>query len=189
MKKGVSPLIAVVLLIVIGIGLVAIVVPMVRQPTEKTMNEASETTSRILGCKDIKFNVNRICKGGSNWEGPGNDKIWIVVENLKSNNITNFIAKVNSNENVETSYPWLCGIRECSTEEFSSLCPGGCPYRVELGGYESIAIRLEANFFSKIPESEITTIDVIPVLLNENRLDNCNDAAKKIIVNGVLNNC
>ena len=188
MKKGVSPLIAVVLLIVISLGLLAIVIPMVREPTEKTMNEASETTSRILGCKDIKFDVDRICEGGANW-GSGTGNIWIVVENLKNNNITNFLAKVNSNEKVETSYPWQCDIRECSSEEFSSLCPGECPFRVELGGYESIAIRLRSDILNDIPETEITTIDVIPVLLNENKLDNCNDAAKKISINGVLSDC
>ena len=188
MKKGVSPLIAVVLLIVIGIGLIAIVVPMVREPTEKTMKEASETTERILGCKDIKFDVNKICKGGSNW-GEAGDEIWIVIENLKNNQVYNFISKVNSNENVETSYPWQCGIKICSEETMQSLCSGGCPYRVELGAYESVAIRLKLGILDSIPENAITTIDVIPVLLNENKLDNCNDAAKKIIVNGVLNNC
>lgn len=190
MKKGVSPLIAVVLLIVISISLIAIVIPMIKEPTDKTMKEASETSERILGCKDIKFEVNKICEGGDDW-GPGTNNIWIVIENLKSNNITNFIAKVNSNEKVETSYPWQCGIRECSTEEFSSLCPGGCPFRVELGGYETVAIRLKSGILDEegIPENEITSIDVIPVLLNENKLDNCNDAAKKIIINGVLNNC
>ena len=187
MKKGVSPLIAVVLLIVISISLIAIVIPMVRQPTDKTMNEASETTSRILGCKDIKFDVTKICKGGDDWGGPGTNNIWIVIENLKNNEIYNFIIKINSNENVETSYPWQCGIRTCLEKQIG--CSGNCPYIVKLQPYESIAIRLEANFFSKIPENEITTIDVIPVLLNENKLDNCNDAAKKVIINGVLNNC
>ncbi len=189
MKKGISPLIAVVLLIVIGIGLIAIVVPMVRQPTEKTMKEASETTSRILGCKDIKFDVDRICKGGDNW-GPGTNNIWVVIENLKNVEIYNFITKINSNENIETSYPWQCGIRSGGCSELQQIgCSINCPFIVKLQHYESIAIRLEANILSKIPENEITTIDVIPVLVNENKLDNCNDAAKKIIVNGVLNSC
>ena len=188
MKKGVSPLIAVVLLIVIGISLLAIVIPMIREPIEKTMNEASETTSRILGCKEIKFEVNKICKGGANWGEPGSE-IWVVIENLKNSQIYNFITKVNSNDNVETSYPWNCGIKTCSEETLQSLCPGGCPYRVELGSYESVATRLKLGILNIIPENTITTIEVIPVLVSENKLDNCNDAAKKIIVNGVLNNC
>ena len=185
MKKGVSPLIAVVLLIVIGIGLVAIVVPMVRQPTEKTMNEASETTSRILGCKDIKFDVDRICQESG--------QVKIFVENLKNNEIYNFFVRFVSSSDVRTYYPWNCESipNTCIQETDQSLCYQGIgsPYVAHLGAYSSLKFRTYFDLENPFLISEITTIDVIPVLVNENKLDNCNDAAKKVIINGVLNNC
>ena len=174
MKKGVSPLIAVVLLIVIGIGLVAIVVPMIREPTEKTMKEASETSERIFDCKNIDYEIMNPCKCIQ-----GSDSaIWFGIENKKNNEIYNFIFQLVMNDNqIEVSEVWNClknGVlcsKECEGEET-------CPFLVNLNSYEKASVR--TKIFSDEEINKVITLNVVPeIVINENKAT-CKDIIKKI---------
>lgn len=186
MKKGISPLIAVVLLIVIGVSLVAIVVPMIRGPTEKTMKEASETSERIFECKDIDYDIMNPCKCGIL---TGQPAVWLEIENKKNNEIYNFIFQLRMKDNeIKVSRPWSCmknGV-SCTTDK-DILCEAqggverGCPFLVKLGEYEKALIRTERY----LSLGDIESLELIPEIAIENKRFICRDIIKKIYLSNL----
>ena len=181
MKKGISPLIAVVLLIVIGVSLVAIVIPMIRQPTEETMKEASETTERIFECKNIDYDIMNPCKCGYNLGQPA---VWLEIENKKNNEIYNFIfqLRMKDTNEVKVSRPWSCMKKDILCSDIDTICgaqggiESGCPLLVKLGEYEKALIRTEK--YSSL--GDIESLELIPEIAIENKRFICKDIIKKI---------
>jgi flagellin-like protein len=133
MKRGVSPLISVVVLIVVAISLVLFTLPMIKKSTSETMDKASDTSERILSCKDIGYDIVKACRDG--------DVVKLEIENERTSVISNFIFQFKMEDNsIVISKSWSCEKNDLECEnkdniDEDNLACETCPYLVNLGSY------------------------------------------------------
>lgn len=88
MRKALSPLIAVTLLIVIAISIVTLIAPWMYDLVMSTMNETDTTTRQQVRCRNagLDFDPN-YAYYGVDWNFTGNGSDWIKVKLVNSKNL------------------------------------------------------------------------------------------------------